>query len=75
MIRKFLLFCSGADSKILLKDGVATDRPKYESIGSSILLTSILSALSGGYAFSLVFPSTILSSSFGVLWGMIIKRQ
>jgi Domain of unknown function (DUF4407) len=72
MIRKFLLFCSGADSKILLKDSNITDRYKYEAIGSNILLTAILSALSGGYAFFIVFSSTILSSSIGLLWGITI---
>ena len=68
--KKFLLFCSGIDLKILEK--CPSDENKYVGIGATVLFTGILAFFSAGYALFTVFDSYILAVIFGLVWGMMI---
>ena len=72
IVRRFLLFCSGAKISILSRKDCVTEQSKYEMIGITIFFTAVLASLSGGYALFTVFQSLKLSSAFGVFWGAII---
>lgn len=67
---KFLWFCSGANIKVLEKCPV--DQGKYTTIGFTILLTSVLASLSGGYAIFTIFNSIPIAAGFGSFWGLMI---
>jgi hypothetical protein len=67
---KFIWFCSGANVRVLEKCQV--DQGKYAAIGFTILLTSVLASLSGGYALWTVFNSTKIAVGFGLFWGLMI---
>lgn len=67
---KFLWFCAGANIKVLERCQV--DHNKYAMIGFTILLTSVLASLSGGYALWTVFNSTRMAIGFGFFWGLMI---
>ncbi|WP_420126204.1 DUF4407 domain-containing protein [Longimicrobium sp.] len=69
-MKRFLLFCSGANTTIL--KACPTDESKYAGIGATILLTAVLASLSGGYALFTVFRSIPVAAAFGVLWGVMI---
>ena len=68
--KKFLLFCSGIDLKILEK--CPSDENKYVGIGATVLFTGILAFFSAGYALFTVFDSYSLAIIFGLVWGMMI---
>lgn len=69
-MKRFLLFCSGANTDILKQ--CPTDESKYVGIGATILLTSMLASMSGGYALFTVFRSIPAAILFGLLWGVVI---
>jgi Domain of unknown function (DUF4407) len=69
-MKRLLLFCSGANTDVL--NECPTDASKYVGIGATILLTSILASLSGGYALFTVFRSVEAAVPFGLLWGVVI---
>lgn len=69
-LERFLIFSSGANFNILKH--CPEESNKFASIGATIFLTATLAALSGGYAFNFVFENVIISSLFGVFWGIII---
>ena len=71
-LTRFLWFCAGAKPEILGRPECATETPKYTVIGTTILLTAAFAALSGGFAFHLVFDSLLLSAALGLLWGFFI---
>ncbi|WP_296636179.1 DUF4407 domain-containing protein [Polaribacter sp.] len=56
LFTKFLWWCCGADKKILIK-ATNYDRVKYAGIGAIVLVTGILAAVSGGFAFSTIFAT------------------
>jgi hypothetical protein len=66
----FLLFCSGAETSIL--EQCPTEKNKFYGIGSTVLLTSLLAMLSGGYAVYFTFQSVLVSIVIGVFWGIVI---
>ncbi len=68
--KKFFLFCSGIDLKILEK--CPSDENKYLGIGATIFFTGMLAFCSAGYALYTVFDSWLAAIAFGVLWGMMI---
>lgn len=72
IIRRILLFCSGAKISILTRKDCAIEQNKYEMIGTTVLFTALLASLSGGYALSIVFKPLALSASLGIGWGAII---
>tara|TARA_B110000879_G_C11139508_1_gene499660 strand:- start:228 stop:1763 length:1536 start_codon:yes stop_codon:yes gene_type:complete len=69
-LKRFLIFSSGANFNILKY--CPEEANKFASIGATILLTAILAALSGGYAFNFVFENVIISAFFGLFWGIVI---
>lgn len=75
MIKELLIFCSGSD-KDLINQCPKSERNKYASIGATVLLTSILAAISSGYALYTIFRGEeyALESAigFGLLWATII---
>ena len=71
-IKSFLLFCSGASRNILAMKGCEVEHNKYAGIGATILFTSVLASLSGGYAIFVVLHNGLVAAGFGLLWGLII---
>jgi hypothetical protein len=69
-MKRFLLFCSGANLEVL--EQCPTDQSKYAGIGATILLTSLLASMSGGYALFTVFRSVPVAVLLGMLWGVVI---
>lgn len=71
---RFFWFCAGANSSILLTKRCETERAKYAGIGATVLVTSALAMLSGGYALYAAFGSaaTPAAVGFGILWGIVI---
>nr|WP_242034514.1 DUF4407 domain-containing protein [Microcystis flos-aquae] len=54
------------------QESCRTERYKYESIGTTVILTAIMAFCSGGYALFTVFGSLTISISLGFIWGSII---
>lgn len=71
-VQKFLIWSAGADQEILSQESCRTERYKYESIGTTVILTAIMAFCSGGYALFTVFGSLTISISLGFIWGSII---
>jgi hypothetical protein len=72
IFQRFLWFCSGANVSILSRPECAIDQGRYFAIGAGVLLISIFSALSSGYALLSLFSSIVISCVFGALWGLTI---
>lgn len=84
-VTRFLWWCAGADSQLLMKCPYY-DRVKYAGIGGVVLTTGVLAAFSGGYAFYTIFGpkgdameaeayaimDVLPASLFGFIWGMVI---
>ena len=71
-VQKFLIWSAGADQEVLSQESCRTERYKYESIGTTVILTAIMAFCSGGYALFTVFGSLTISISLGFIWGSII---
>ncbi|MFN6563797.1 MAG: DUF4407 domain-containing protein [Nostoc sp. ChiSLP01] len=71
-VERFLIWSAGADSKVLAQESCLTERYKYESIGTTVLLTSVMAFFSGGYALFTVFGSISISCALGVAWSCVI---
>jgi hypothetical protein len=85
---RFLWWCAGADSQILLQCPMA-DRVRYAGIGGIVFCTGLLAAVSGGYAFYTIFspkgdavseePVSLMwlaiSGGFAFVWGAIILNM
>lgn len=69
-INEFFWLCSGVNRKILRQ--CPTEYAKYAGMGGTIFFTACMAALSGGYAISTVFDSTIVAVIFGIFWGLLI---
>jgi len=74
-IQKLLIWSAGADQEILSQESCRTERYKYESIGTTVILTAIMAFCSGGYALFTVFGSLTISISLGFIWGSIISSS
>lgn len=70
MFVSLLWWCAGAIPSVLTKVPAAWN--KYAAIGLSVLATSLLGALSAGYAMNSVGGSIWLASIFAVVWGSVI---
>lgn len=68
----FLIFCSGANQKILKRPECARDRERFVSIGATVLLTTLMSLLSAVYALSFVFANTGIAIAGGLAWAVLI---
>lgn len=84
IIQKILVYCGGANWKVLDNDKESVssseneksispaEKDKYASIGAVVLSTAILASLSGGYAIFTIFESKIIASVIGLFWGSFI---
>lgn len=70
-IQSFLWGITGADSELLNKSPKG-DQIKYSGIGGLILFTSLLAALSGGYAVQSTIQNLPASILLGIGWGLVI---
>ena len=87
-ITKFLWWCAGADTQILLKCPMS-DRVKYAGMGGLVFCTGLLAAISGSYALYEVFGMggnaidekevsigfTIMCVLGGLVWGLIVLNM
>ena len=85
LFTRFLWFCAGADSSLLVHCP-HSDRVKYQGIGGIVLATAVLAFTSGSYAFYTVFcpkdqtalsqdvhlPTVLQSLAAGLVWALII---
>ena len=71
-LQKFLIWSAGANHEILAREICLTERYKYESIGTTVVLTSIMAFFSGGYALFTVFNSVPVSIALGTVWSFTI---
>lgn len=69
-IARFFLWCSGA--RIYLLKKCPTEINIFMGIGIVVFLTGMMAAISGGYAFYMVFQSIGLATIFGLFWGILI---
>jgi len=70
MLNEFMWFCSGANKDIVRK--CPNEHSKYFGIGGTILFTSLMASLSGGYAITTVFKDVSVGICFGIFWGALI---
>ena len=68
--QKFLMICSGGNIHILRK--TPSEWNKFSGIGGIVLFTAIFATLSAGYAMYTVFDDLLISTGFGILWGLMI---
>lgn len=87
-ITKFLWWCAGADTQILLKCPMS-DRVKYAGIGGLVFCTGLLAFISGSYAFYEVFGAggdatdqknvglgmIVMCIVGGLIWGLIVLNM
>ena len=71
-LTKFFLFCSGANLNLISRKECDGDRITYAALGSIVTITSIMAAISGGYAIFSIFNSIAASTLFGSFWGFTI---
>ncbi|MHC5611852.1 MAG: DUF4407 domain-containing protein [Nostoc sp.] len=71
-VERFLIWSAGADHKVLAQESCLTERYKYESIGTTVVLTSVMAFFSGGYALFTVFGSISISCAVGAAWSCVI---
>jgi len=69
-MKRFFLFCSGIDAKIL--EQCPSDENKYVGIGATVFFTGVLAFFSAGYALFTVFESYLFALFFGLIWGAMI---
>ncbi|MEV0406906.1 DUF4407 domain-containing protein [Actinoallomurus sp. NPDC050550] len=70
-MRRFLIWLSGARSEILAL--CATDRGKYEGIGSAVLITSVMAGISMTFALHTALMVALpIAIGFGLAWSMAI---
>lgn len=71
-IKQFLFFCAGLEGRIVKEEAFRVEHSKYITIGLTVLFTSVLATLSGGYTFYTIFFNKFIAVPFGFLWGLII---
>lgn len=59
---------AGADSEVL-ELCPAKEQNKFSAIGATILITSVIASLSGGYAAYVMTASSAVALIFGIFWG------
>lgn len=70
MIEEFLIFCSGANNKILQE--CPMEKTKFTGIGATILMTSIMAGISGYYTISSISNDLLLSFIVCISWGVVV---
>jgi Domain of unknown function (DUF4407) len=71
-LRRLLWFFAGAESQILEQEVCRTERSKYSLIGTSVLISSAVAAVGGGYALYLVLEVPSLAVVLGLIWSLLI---
>jgi len=71
-LNRFLWFCGGGEVSILSRPECITERAKYVGLGIATVSSTILAALSVGYAATLAFKSVTVAVVTAILWGIII---
>lgn len=71
MLKRFFIFCSGADTKIL--DSCSPgEQTKYAGIGATVFFTAVMAFIAASYALYTVFDNYFTSILFGLIWGLLI---
>ena len=71
MLKRFFIFCSGADTKIL--DSCSPgEQTKYAGIGATVFFTAVMAFIASSYALYTVFDNYLTSVLFGLIWGLLI---
>src|SRR5690606_30127160 len=71
MLKRFFIFCSGADTKIL--DSCSPgEQTKYAGIGATVFFTAVMAFIASSYALYTVFDNTLTAVVFGLIWGLLI---
>ena len=83
-IMRFLWKCAGGD-RYILERATYSDQIKYMCLGGIVFATGAMAGLAGGYAFYTIFspkgsavedivdfPTVLLSTIFGLIWGLMI---
>jgi len=71
MLKRFFIFCSGADTAIL--DSCSPgEQTKYAGIGATVFFTAVMAFIASSYALFTVFDSYFTSITFGIVWGLLI---
>lgn len=71
MLKRFFIFCSGADTKIL--DSCSPgEQTKYAGIGATVFFTAVMAFIASSYALYTVFDNYLTAVLFGLIWGLLI---
>ncbi|SOC81595.1 protein of unknown function [Salinimicrobium sediminis] len=71
MLKRFFIFCSGADTKIL--DSCSPgEQTKYAGIGATVFFTAVMAFIASSYALYTVFDNYLTAVLFGLIWGFLI---
>lgn len=71
MLKRFFIFCSGADTRIL--DSCSPgEQTKYAGIGATVFFTAVMAFIASSYALYTVFDNYLTAILFGLVWGLLI---
>jgi len=71
MLKRFFIFCSGADTRIL--DSCSPgEQTKYAGIGATVFFTAVMAFIASSYALYTVFDNWFTAVLFGLIWGLLI---
>ncbi len=71
MLKRFFIFCSGADTAIL--DSCSPgEQTKYAGIGATVFFTAVMAFIASSYALYTVFDTYVTAIVFGLVWGLLI---
>ena len=71
MLKRFFIFCSGADTAVL-KECSDGEQTKYAGIGATVFFTAVMAAIASAYALYTVFDTVYIAVCFGLVWGLLI---
>lgn len=71
MLKRFFIFCSGADTDILDQCS-AGEQTKYAGIGATVFFTAVMAFIASAYALYTVFDNYATAIFFGFIWGLLI---
>ncbi|GGD95772.1 DUF4407 domain-containing protein [Planktosalinus lacus] len=71
MLKRFFIFCSGADTNILNSCSPG-EQIKYAGIGATVFFTAVMAFIAASYALYTVFDNYISAIAFGLVWGLLI---
>lgn len=71
MLKRFFIFCSGADTRILDTCSPG-EQTKYAGIGATVFFTAVMAFIAGSYALYTVFDNVLTAVIFGLVWGLLI---